>query len=417
MRLVDADFANDYALPSQVDSIEPELRFEHGIMKIPRIRNDVAANRRYNASRRAIHDQVNLNHSTVRVLQLEGGSGHRTLIDDGKTTNNADPDIRTIRVFYSTLSALKVDNAEFLHLVIGRDVSSDKRLLVLTDQHASVISTSSSWCWELPGNIKDHQEAAFLHTSTWSLLASYLVHSARPGTVLLVHEANEVLQRAIRATASAKGVRPIFSTSKPETQKQYIDTIFFHELCSRHTLNALLPENVSVAARFDNKENGIFSRVDSLFSEDVVRLDIRSLHRPSARLSEHHQAHEVASTLNITRFLAAELIDYSHAVDLICIEQVPDLSIKESQGIEIVDWTRTDSVLAQVQPASSQLTLSANKTYLLVGMSGDLGQSVCHWMITKGARIVVLASRTPKVEQYWIDQMARLGARVVPMAM
>lgn len=417
MHLVYTEFANDYTLSNRVHSIEPELRFEHGIMKITRIRNEVASNRRYNASRRVIQDQVNLNHSTVRVLQLADGGDYRAVVDDGKTKYKVDPDMRTIRVLYSTLSALKVDSAGFLHLVIGRDVHSDTRILALTDQHGSAISTPSSWCWELPGNIKDGLEATFLNTTAWSLLALYLVQRARPGTVLLVHEANELLQRAIRTTATAKSVRPIFSTSNPGTQKQSIDTIFFHKRSSTYTLDGLLPEKVSVAARFDNEENGNFSRVDSLLPEDVVRVDIRSLHSPSARLSKHHQAHQMASTLNISRFLAAELIDPSHAVDLIDIERVPNLSIKESQGVEIVDWTRTDSVLAQVQPASSQLTLSANKTYLLVGMSGDLGQSVCHWMITKGARNVVLTSRTPKVEQYWIDQMARLGARVVPMAM
>jgi NADPH:quinone reductase-like Zn-dependent oxidoreductase len=82
-----------------------------------------------------------------------------------------------------------------------------------------------------------------------------------------------------------------------------------------------------------------------------------------------------------------------------------------------VNWTRAGEVSVKAQPASSHIILSASKTYLLVGMTGDLGRSVCQWMITRGARHVVLASRNPKVEQWWTERMARLGAKVVSMSM
>ena len=48
-----------------------------------------------------------------------------------------------------------------------------------------------------------------------------------------------------------------------------------------------------------------------------------------------------------------------------------------SGGLEIVDWTQTGNVPVNVKQASSQVTLSPSKTYLLVGMTGDLEQSVC----------------------------------------
>jgi hypothetical protein len=38
-------------------------------------------------------------------------------------------------------------------------------------------------------------------------------------------------------------------------------------------------------------------------------------------------------------------------------------------------------------------------------------------MIGRGARYLVLTSRNPKVEQWWIEDMARLGGNVVAMAM
>ncbi|KAK2753624.1 Type I Iterative PKS [Arachnomyces sp. PD_36] len=415
-RLADASWANDFTLTDRVDTIEPELRLENGILKIPRLRESTEVNRRYNSARRVIEDRVDLSNSIVRVVQTADGGDQRELVDGGRMTANQDPEKRTIRVLYSTLSAIRVDGAEFLYLVIGRDIHTDTTLLALADQHASVIMTPTSWCWKFPES-KKGQEAAFLHTTTWTLLALYLVQRTHPGAAVLVHEANETLRHALYATTAVRNVRPIFSTSNPGVARRYGDTIFFHERSSTHALRRLLPDNVSTAARFDSNQNGVFARVNSLLSEDVVRVDICNLHRPSSHISKHHQPHQVASALNASRFLAAELTDSSHSVNPICIRQVPDLSTKRSQGVEIADWTGTDSLLAQVQPASSYVTLSAHKTYLLVGMSGDLGQSVCDWMISRGARSIVLTSRNPKVEKQWIDKMAARGARVVPMVM
>ena len=81
-------------------------------------------------------------------------------------------------------------------------------------------------------------------------------------------------------------------------------------------------------------------------------------------------------------------------------------------GTEILDWAQAAALPVRVSPASSQVTLRGDRTYLLVGMAGDLGQSVCHWMITRGARNIVLASRTPNVDEKWIDEMVALRARV-----
>ncbi|OJJ43495.1 hypothetical protein ASPZODRAFT_74088 [Penicilliopsis zonata CBS 506.65] len=67
--------------------------------------------------------------------------------------------------------------------------------------------------------------------------------------------------------------------------------------------------------------------------------------------------------------------------------------------------------------ASHLIHLSPHRTYLLAGMTGDLGCSLCQWMITRGARSLVLASRSPKVDAEWLAEMGSLGASVVAMSM
>ena len=83
------------------------------------------------------------------------------------------------------------------------------------------------------------------------------------------------------------------------------------------------------------------------------------------------------------------------------------------EPLAVVDWTNSGSVTARVQPIDSGNLFRADKTYLFVGMAGELGQSLAEWMIRHGARNVVLTSRTPKINPRFVEDMEkRYGAAV-----
>lgn len=103
---------------------------------------------------------------------------------------------------------------------------------------------------------------------------------------------------------------------------------------------------------------------------------------------------------------------------------LPVVNIKEFSATSlevktsvIINWALHDSkqLSVRVETAGSIIHLSKDKTYLLAGMTGDLGRSVCCWMITHGARHVSLTSRSPNIRPRWLGAMAALGAKVVPM--
>lgn len=88
-------------------------------------------------------------------------------------------------------------------------MQTNARALALSEQHASTLSTPVSWYWELPSTgIASLDDATLLHTATYAILAQSLLDQTVPGTALLVHEANKVLQRAIKIQAVARGVQP-----------------------------------------------------------------------------------------------------------------------------------------------------------------------------------------------------------------
>ena len=71
----------------------------------------------------------------------------------------------------------------------------------------------------------------------------------------------------------------------------------------------------------------------------------------------------------------------------------------------------------QATPSSRQnKLLRSNATYILIGGTGGLGRSMARWMVSKGAKNIVLLSRsgsaTGKVKDL-IDELALGGANIV----
>ena len=71
----------------------------------------------------------------------------------------------------------------------------------------------------------------------------------------------------------------------------------------------------------------------------------------------------------------------------------------------------------KIQTAESRVRLKGDKTYFLVGMAGDLGRSLCRWMILHGAKYLVITSRNPMIGRCWLEEMHELGGLVKVMAM
>lgn len=425
MRLVRTDEGNDYSLSSRTSATEPELRFQNGTMSIPRLRASPELNDRYVAGQQLVHKPVNLLESTVRMLP--SAKGHYALhLEDKSLVSSHRADIDTelvrIRTRYSTIQAVRVGKDDvFLHLVLGEQEHSHRRLLAYSKDHASIITTPMSWCCDLPDAVRPEFENSFLQATLAAVLARVLVQQATPGSVLWAHEASGVLQQAIRIHAVASGVRPHFTTSSQSLPMEGVS--FIHPLVTSRKLVGYLPQDVSVAACFEVEEQGdegIFSRIKSLLPQCVTVEDTHSLWRTSQQLPEHGNVHHrhLGESLNVASAMAIQFVtsDPTQPVDVKGLSALPPTP-RTPKADCIVKWagSQNEALNVQVKTASQTLTLSSQKTYLLVGMTGDLGRSICHWLITKGARHVVLTSRSPKVDPHWIQEMSKLGANVVPM--
>lgn len=55
---------------------------------------------------------------------------------------------------------------------------------------------------------------------------------------------------------------------------------------------------------------------------------------------------------------------------------------------------------------------SSHKTYILFGLSGELGISLATYLIDNGARYIVLTSRNPQIPEAWIEEQRLRGATI-----
>ncbi|KAM0146055.1 hypothetical protein ACHAQE_010936 [Botrytis cinerea] len=68
-----------------------------------------------------------------------------------------------------------------------------------------------------------------------------------------------------------------------------------------------------------------------------------------------------------------------------------------ASATSIVSWTGAGSVHVQAAPATHDRLFKNQKTYLLIGLAGEVGLSLCEWMINCGPRYLAIASRNPTV--------------------
>ncbi|RYO76096.1 hypothetical protein DL766_002301 [Monosporascus sp. MC13-8B] len=78
------------------------------------------------------------------------------------------------------------------------------------------------------------------------------------------------------------------------------------------------------------------------------------------------------------------------------ISQYPDQ--QRLSHSTVVDWETSESLSVRVRPVDVQGFFSGEKTHFFVGLTRDVGFSLCEWMIDHGARHFALASRNPKID-------------------
>lgn len=456
---------------------EPALRVQKGGAElVPRIRHNPGRNLRYNAGRRIITRDVDLDDvDTVVSLQPESDLPDRrdnftvremnSLTLDKSRGNGAviggDFEIQTR---YSLLRPLPIsDSGRPLHLCVGRDSRTGKHLVALTKGLNSRIQDSEMWAAST--RFLTERDALKAMLNLYKHLLAHVILSGVPaGKPVVVLNASFALGTILSRRAADRNLRlGLLTTEVEPTEVQHTEPwTSVHPLATRETVLKFLPLEIvrfvdlanHTAAGAGHQEQELVAVILSCLRRGCSVMTWDSLMGVGATWNSDAKELDGSPTtaslsdavkgLLVTVWAASQaeptppgggslpmlsLVDVGRAQrhEGRADRNQNVLLAKKLSTQAVVSWRGSSNnnnndddnndndnndndsniIAVQVQPASSMVRFAADKTYWLVGLSGGLGLSLAEWMAKQGAGHIVISSRNPKVEQAWLDAMAK----------
>ncbi|KAJ5951279.1 uncharacterized protein N7479_009692 [Penicillium vulpinum] len=384
-------------------SSEPEVVMQDQRALIPRLLPSTDKNQRYNSHRRAITKEIDPRQTAIRMIQ-NGLTFDVQDVSPLQLPDTPSSECVTIRIVLSSFQSLKVGSAGFLRLIYGV-TSSSEPVFALSSSTQSPAVVPSKWCVPVAGLAMGPSPSSFLTSVAANILAEAVLKSVPGDGVLLVREADEPFRSYLVHRAESLGVRVVFITS--QDNKDTPDSFYIHPRLSQHKLKQLLPTDVSVYADLSRgaETDSLSELIDKCLPSQCIHIKRSSLLNNDIA-DPHPRFGDMISQLLQQ---AIQTCTYPAEAITIPLSQVSDHSVLEP--LTVVDWS-IESVPVKVQPIDSGIIFRPDRTYFFVGMAGELGQSLCEWMIFHGAKYIVLSSRSPRVNPKFIEAMAQQGATV-----
>ncbi|KAH8766116.1 polyketide synthase [Diaporthe sp. PMI_573] len=295
-------------------------------------------------------------------------------------------------------------------LFIGSKLGSDAKFLFLSQSNASVVCAPSDQRIEWDQRLSDVDA---LHEILAHLIAENLFHGVNGS--LWVHEADDRLARCLIDCSKRQGLKLFLSTASPQEDPV---RCFIHPRTPGRDLAKLLPAEFS---RYANAEHGNleeFSDAFCSFSEkrgaEVHRLISNVRGRQSVALQFPQHAMLDILSKECLRMSSKDTKHFSSDTPAEVTEatSVKGLPLAEKGPAHVLAWRGRGTVPALVQSFESTKLFSDDKTYLLVGLTGEVGLSLCRWMVGCGARHLAITSRNPDIPVASLQDLQRRGARV-----
>ncbi|KAL2861159.1 uncharacterized protein BJX67DRAFT_386006 [Aspergillus lucknowensis] len=394
-------------------TLEPEVIVRNGRQLIPRLLPDCEKNDRYNSHRRAIFAKARPSKESLQLVGMNHGKANALelrLVSPLAQTSVPTTNYCTIRITYSLLQSVAIGATGFFRLCVGVNIDTHETVLALSSSTDSPVKVPTQCC--IPLGVASASSA--LLSLAANLVATQILNFTQEGGTLLINEADSQLKAAVQSKAQLKNVNTVFTTRNLTEEDSA--SIFLHPSFPRHVIQSIIPRSTTLFVDFSrDSSHTIRDAILPCLPAGCLRIDVGAL------LSNEVNGTVAPKSLNqlAQQFHQAydDTIESNLSVKCIPLDAVSTHKVVGGPPA-VVDWAATDCVSAKVQPIDSGTLFRGDRTYLFVGMAGELGQSLAGWMISHGARYIVLTSRTPKVHPKFVDEMiSRYGAvvKAVPL--
>ncbi|KAI8249967.1 Polyketide synthase-nonribosomal peptide synthetase [Colletotrichum sp. SAR 10_77] len=445
---LDQQWKNDtrFDMDAVMYSIEPELMLdEGGVLKVLRQKPDQEANDRYNSTKRSIKKEVDLARKTVAMTWQQNSSHYIIREQEGLP---ADYNGTLYCVQLSTLCSIKTPAGPlFISISIddarSGDDADEQKVLAVLSQNASTVSVPAQAVVQPIKTSDSMTDQEYLSLVVAFIMSQYAVSASsrsisRSSGTLIIHEPPPALAAMVeqqKGLSHAKQ-RVLFTSShSSKVSVGQTDWVLVHPRVSRKALRAVLPQDVDAVLDFSShssaNESLAASKLLDLFprahrlqaagtvfeyeAADLANMDPENI----VELKELLQQADEFISNHLTALLATVRrysLHQTSAPLTVPVADAPGINVSNISPFTLADWrSRRNAILATVEPVDTPTNLfQSNKTYWLVGLSGDLGQSLVDWMAAHGAANIVISSRSVNkmIPEGWIEAHAERGVTI-----
>lgn len=391
-------------------SFEHELCLEKGRILIPRILPDNDLNDRLNAQRRPIEKALDLTKSSVEATQQDTKI---VLLESERpkcTSTSQGPKERTFKVHASSMFPFGTRDHRSFFICLGSELESGRTAVFLSPTNASVVNVSPDTVVEWSSQMGDDFAIQNILTE---LIAESLCHEIEGS--LWVHEADDLLAKALSRISEERTLHLYLSTAilKNDPLRSFIH--------SRSPARELVNKLATGAVRFVNADYGNTEPFESIFkssfeNEDAhvqqIFRDIRGRKTVMLPFSRHEIAERLAEACQKESSHMSPSDEDSLRTGIITIDELNGLSLAHKSPAQTISWKPKGALPALIKSLELPDLFSSTKTYFLVGLTGEVGLSLCGWMVNHGARHLAITSRNPNVPTSLIQELERKGAKL-----
>lgn len=401
-------------------SHEPEIHILNGKRWIPRVLPYKPAIERLNAYRRPVSTTVNTMETCIMLKPSQISDGAITYraqnLGDAKSKYFEIDQVRLMYVECSSSYPVSIGHSKGMYVCIGR-IAGQPGLLTaaLSSEPASIVHVHHRLTHHLSTPNLDSSNFAFMLSQVLS--AFELVGMACKENLVLV-DPDQTFLRCVRILISdafkeKKINLRVWSSDEKSCQDSLV--LLIHPWSTLREVRSHLPDNCVV--------------------HDFLR-EGSQLTKTLGALSNHIQYHRGFGTRPLVDEAPRgdltpsdnSIAVWNQALELSLHEMAIQPPKKDRSGVmtpselleatvhnhsfSIIDWKADRNLQIEVQPILKSQFLSSDRTYVLIGLTRDLGQSLCRLFIDHGARNMVVASRNPDMAPAWATELSSAGARV-----
>ncbi|KAG7285000.1 hypothetical protein NEMBOFW57_009618 [Staphylotrichum longicolle] len=389
---------------------EPEVHLENGRRLVPRVVPWKAGNDRVDAPRRVVSNTVNTLKNIVQVVPtqfVDGSDPYQVCLKKlGGLTDTSG--LVTIQVDYSTVETI-MDEGTSLHVCVGRCLRTGDLLVALSESNASFIAVPAACVRNIGSGAVD--QAVFLALLLRYLLALKVADSARAKSVLLI-EPDIMFHECVNEILTTCSVRFRACSTNPNPGARATGMTYLQAGCSQREVKALYSfEDVLVVDLLPEK-----NRLSEMLVQTLPGGCEYTTYKSLFGFENSSKDKLMAGDLGEAVRLAISKTKTWRCDAALGTVSVSDLlrSTAEVPRFQILDWKAERSVSQIVKPLAGTQLLQPDKTYVLVGLTRDFGQSLCTLFIQQGARHIVLCSRNPpKTQPKWQIELLSKGITIL----